>query len=181
MERGRGREACDTEMVGEGPGLGGREEGAGSKGETGRDQAEGAGLVGGRGVLPWGSCPPDPRAVPSPLPAEAVPDSPALVSVRISAPGSSRRRVLGPTTRIPGVWEEESPAAAQRLCNPEPRGRRWQLETENPVGGPDTAAERESERKARWKSPRGSVPVPGTALDPETLRASLSGEPGTFP
>ena len=44
-----------------------------------------------------------------------------------------------------------------------------------------TQAVRESERKARLKSPRWSVPVPDAALDPETLRASPSGGPGTLP
>ena len=57
---------------------------------------EGGGLAPSLGVLP---CP----TLPSP-------HSPAQVSVRTSAPGSSRRRVLGPMTRISGVWGEASPA-----------------------------------------------------------------------
>ena len=55
----------------------GRKEGSGSKGGTVRDRG-GGGSGQGVGIAPsLGSCPPDFRAVPSPLPAEAVP-SPLL-------------------------------------------------------------------------------------------------------
>ena len=61
--------------------------GAGSKGGTGRDLAEGAGLVGGGGVLPWESCPPTPGRSPRPSPQRPFPPDPAL-----SRPGLSEEQ-----------------------------------------------------------------------------------------
>ena len=111
-EQGRERGARETEKV-EGPGLVGREEGTGSKGGTGRDLAEAPGLVGGGGGHSFPGGPghlplPDPRAVPSPLPAEAVPSRPRTHPPRSRSGPGPPRAAVGLSDPRPAFWGSRS-------------------------------------------------------------------------